>query len=120
MKGNVRCAAFSLALGLLLALVVGATPALALSPWWQLTSASRPGNLPAQAGVAGEIAVTAENLGDVVLDTEGASGEVVLVDTLPAGLEATGIAGSAPAVEHQVNAASQLACSLSGLYCSFQ
>ena len=120
MKGNVRCAAFSLALGLLLALVVGATPALALSPWWQLTSASRPGNLPAQAGGTGEIAVTAENLGDGVLDTEGASGEVVLVDTLPAGLEATGIAGSAPAVEHQVNAASQLACSLSGLSCSFQ
>ena len=79
------------AMAALLAALVGATPASAQGSWWRLSSSSAPTYLP--PGGKGTITVTASNLGD-----ESVSGDkrnVILTDTLPAGLEATQIQGNA-------------------------
>jgi hypothetical protein len=66
--------------GLSLMALVGAAPAAAAAPWWQLTSSVAPTNLP--PGGEGEVLASAANIGDAE-----ASGEPVTIrDTLPAGL----------------------------------
>jgi hypothetical protein len=102
--------------------LVGAMPALAAEPWWELSSLSRPGYLPSQPGETGEIAVTAENLGDAAVNSKpGATGgPVVIADTLPAGLEATEIGGNEPGPEGSPNEFSPLKCSLVRLSCTFE
>jgi hypothetical protein len=61
--------------------------ALAASPWWQLTSGSRPTVLPTSkaADPNGEIIITAMNLGDAPAGGKG--NPVVIEDTLPPGLK---------------------------------
>jgi hypothetical protein len=82
---SARIAIAILAAGVLLG--VSASSARALSPWWHLTSNSRPANLaPGQSD--GELVVTAENMGDA--DVNGSKTPVRIVDTLPPGLKATG------------------------------
>jgi hypothetical protein len=66
-----------------------ASSVLAVGPWWQLGTGSRPAVLPSEPGQTGELFVTAENLGDGTLD--GVAFPVTFTDTLPAGLEATAI-----------------------------
>jgi hypothetical protein len=66
-------------------------------PWLRVGSGARPSVLA--PGSEGEIVVTAENLGDAATVIEHASGPATPVrisDVLPAGLEATGIAGVQP------------------------
>jgi hypothetical protein len=61
---------------------VGASPAAAAnSPWFRLTSTSRPGNL---SGETGELAITAVNVGDAAANASGSP--LVITDHLPAGL----------------------------------
>lgn len=98
--------------------VAGAPPALASSPWWGVTSGSRPTNLV--SGGTGQIVVTAENRGDAAT-----SGEVTLTDELPAGLEAVGIEAIAYVGTGQRNRAftcelSQLTCTFSGSLSAYQ
>ena len=102
--------------------LVGALPAQAIEPWWELNSIARPGDLPAQPGEKGEIAVTAENLGDAAADGEPGAigGPVVITDALPTGLEATEIGGSAPGPEASPNDFEPLKCSLARLSCTFE
>ncbi|HEV7936647.1 MAG TPA: hypothetical protein VGP18_01315 [Solirubrobacteraceae bacterium] len=83
---SVKRIQFSAALGVLVlaaALSLGsatfAAPAQATSPWWGLTSTSRPTNLA--PGSQGVVVATAANLGDA-----NASGPVTITDRLPAGL----------------------------------
>jgi len=97
-----------------LAAVVGvpAVSAEALSPWWAVASGSQPTNLV--TGEPGRIVVTAENRGDA-----STSGEVTIVDALPAGLEATGIEGVAgPFPGHSGNRGPVI-CELQTLTCTF-
>ncbi|HXB63588.1 MAG TPA: hypothetical protein VNV42_01815 [Solirubrobacteraceae bacterium] len=91
---------------------------MAASPWWQLTSVSRPGYLPSQAGETGEVAVIAENLGDA--DVDGESSPVTIADTLPEGLEAVGIAGSESEHGADPQEFGALPCSLAKLSCSLE
>jgi hypothetical protein len=72
---------------LALVLLFGVGVAGAAQPWWELSSASRPGYLT--VGSEAEMVVTAENLGDGAV--EGASKPATIVDTLPTGLKALGI-----------------------------
>jgi hypothetical protein len=88
---------------------VPAASAEALSPWWAVASGSQPTNLI--TGETGRIVVTAENRGDA-----STSGAVTIVDALPAGLRATGIAG----VAGRTNGDSGLvSCVLATLTCTF-
>jgi hypothetical protein len=94
-------AAMMVVLGMTLA--APAASAEPLSPWWHLTSGARPSELPpaSEAGGkvipgAGQLVVTAVNLGDAGTSTENAEGEptpVVLADVLPAGLKAVSAEG---------------------------
>ena len=61
-------------------------------PWWHLTSASRPTDLAPEG--SGEIVVTAENVGDA--NVNGASAPAQIMDALPAGFKAVGVAGAEP------------------------
>jgi hypothetical protein len=75
--------------GCSLATLVGAAPASAAecttcSPWWHLSSASLPTDLP--PGGEGKVSLLAEDLGDA-----GLSSSVVLTDKLPAGLTAKSV-----------------------------
>jgi hypothetical protein len=71
--------------------LLGAAPAFAASPWWHLTSGSRPTDL--QPGSEAQIVVTAANLGDASVNGETSS--VRVSDTLPPGLKALSITGLA-------------------------
>jgi hypothetical protein len=93
---------------------VPAACAEALSPWWGVTSGSQPTDLI--SGQAGRIVVTAENLGDA-----STSGEVTIVDTLPAGLEVISIEGVAGESigEGKEGARGPVGCDLQTLTCTF-
>jgi len=74
-----------------------AGPAAANSPWWHLTSASRPTNLQPEA--KGDIVAVAANLGTAAAD--GKTDPIVIEDKLPPGLKALSIeatAGQPPGV----------------------
>ncbi len=93
---------------------VAATPAFAVGPqpWWHLSSGSRPGVLV--PGSEGEIVVSVENVGDaasVIAHAEGPATPVRILDTLPAGLEATGIAGVQPRLGGAPGETVALSCS---------
>lgn len=98
--------------------------AAAAEPWWHLGIGSRPSQLPA-AGEGtpghGELVLTAENVGDRPTFSEGAkgggNGPVTIVATLPAGLRAVGIAGSAPARGGIPGETTPMSCSLESLRC---
>ncbi len=68
----------------LLVVFVVAAPAYATSPWWSLSSTSRPANL--LPGGEGTVLVKAINVGD-----EASSGDMTLSDTLPAGVSAQSV-----------------------------
>ena len=82
---NLKSTLILLAAIAVLAIAGQATPAFAASPctgcgpWWHIDSGSAPGRLA--PGGEGRIVLLAQNLGDA-----GASGTVVVKDTLPAGL----------------------------------
>ena len=83
-------------MSVLLAALLGATPALAeeahSAPHWRLESRPAPTNLPLEeSGTPGEglIVVTAANIGDAPVLTE--TKPVTVTDTLPTGLEATAV-----------------------------
>jgi hypothetical protein len=65
----------------------------------------------------GEIAVTAENLGDATLD--GALHPVTIADSLPPGLQAVGIVGTEPGPQADYQRPRAIQCSLASLTCSF-
>jgi hypothetical protein len=79
--------------------LVGASPANAASPWWQLSSSSAPAHLqtgpcepyqqPQMLPHCGQVIVRAENLGDLSLS--GSTTPVTITDVLPPGVHATGI-----------------------------
>ncbi len=72
-----------------LAGLVGAGSAFAETPVWTITSALTPRNLP--LGGEGELVATVTNLGDAAAD--GSVHQIVVSDTLPAGLTATSVSG---------------------------
>jgi hypothetical protein len=72
------------ALCVLVGCLVVVSPALALEPWWSVSSTARPANLP--PGGEGTIFVKAVNIGD-----ETSSGDVTVSDTLPAGVVAQSV-----------------------------
>jgi hypothetical protein len=89
----------------LLVLIAGAGMADAseFSPWWHITSGSRPANLPPareEAGKVvpgeGEVVVMVANLGDARASFRGSTNPVHIVDTLPAHLKATSVVGITP------------------------
>ena len=95
----------------LFGVLLGASPAAAESPWWQLASGARPTSLA--PGGKGKVVVIATNLGDG--EVSGAGSPVVLSDTLPGGLTATAISG------HLVQLGSGgVSCSLASLSCTFE
>jgi hypothetical protein len=69
--------------GVLLA-CVGVAPALAVEPWWHLSSSTTPGVLA--PGGEGTVVVEGVNVGD-----RATSGRVTLTDTLPAGVTAQSV-----------------------------
>jgi hypothetical protein len=66
----------------------------------------------------GEIAVTAENLGDASVNGEGTP--VVLQDSLPPNLEAIGIAAIGPGPEADFQDPTPFVCSVTSLSCTFR
>ena len=101
-----------------LAMLVGAASARAQEPWWHLSSGSRPSALV--PGSEGEVVVTAENLGDAPTTSKNTTGEatpVVIVDTLPVGWRAIGIAGTQPKPGGALSETIALSCSLEYLTC---
>jgi hypothetical protein len=110
------CVLGALAGGVLLAGFAGPASAFAASPWWHVDSGARPSDL--QAGSAGQIVVTASNLGDT--DASGGSEPVKIVDKLPAGLSATGVEGFVE--ERTPSGGSErvaLTCTLTPLQCGY-
>ena len=102
--------------GGLLGGLAGPASAFAASPWWHLTSGSRPTEV--QPGGSGQIVVTASNLGDA--DANGGSEPVKITDKLPAGLSATGVEGFVE--EEKPGGGSEriaLTCSSMPLQCSY-
>ena len=87
---------------------VGATPALAEAPWWQLSSETVPTPLPS-AG-EGQIVVVASNLGDAPIDAT--KQPAVFRIELPQPLTATAIQGP---LKNQT----QVTCKLTTLDCTF-
>ncbi|MCW2969361.1 MAG: hypothetical protein JWO23_488 [Solirubrobacterales bacterium] len=76
--------------GLLAAALTAATPALAQGKaWWKLGMSSTPTNLP--PGQEGTINVTATNLGDGAVPAGESGKGVTITDTVPEGLEITGV-----------------------------
>jgi hypothetical protein len=104
---STRCTCAALACA---ATLVCTPSALAAGPWWHLDSGARPASIPAQG--TGELVLTAENVGEA-----GAGGPVMISDALPAGLHATGIAGSAPKLRGSLGQVVPLSCSLENLNC---
>jgi hypothetical protein len=95
-----------------------AESASATQPWWEVTTSSRPADLP--PGSEAEIVVGVQDLGDANVD--GATSPVRIVDTLPAGLKALDIVAFAPPIG-ELNAIGAttpipLACSLASLTCT--
>ncbi len=92
--------------------------AYATEPWWEVTTSSRPAFLA--PGTEAEIAVGVQDLGDANVD--GETSPVKIVDTLPAGLKAVGIAAVAPKLGGLnpigANATFPLSCSLASLTCT--
>jgi hypothetical protein len=114
---SVRLAA-ALAVACLALLSAGACCASAAEPWWHLGSGSRPTDLA--PGSEGEIVLTAENVGNASTLVETPNGEkavVRIVDTLPKGLRAVGIAGTQPARGGAITETVPLSCSPTGLSC---
>ncbi len=70
-----------------LTLVVGASSALATSPWWHLTSGARPTNL--KPGSSGQLLLTVSNVGDA--NVNGQAVPVRIADSLPKELKAVSI-----------------------------
>ena len=101
------------------AMLAGASPAAAVEPWWNLNSGARPTHLERDS--EGEIVLTVENIGDADTSTEGPGQDAPaqIVDTLPVGLEALGIAASAPK-SGAVAQTEPLACSLASLSCTLE
>jgi hypothetical protein len=106
MEGWIERGVAGTAAAVVLALVLAAVGALAagvsaasgeaLSPWWHVSSGSRPSYLAPEG--KGEIVATLENVGDAstIAENEGKPTPVQITDTLPAGLRAVGAAGGIP------------------------
>lgn len=118
-----RLAPVAVALALL---TWGCASAQALEPWWHLGVGARPSALPAagDGGGEGELVLTAENVGDVATLSEktkgGQDGPVTLTDTLPSGLRAVAISGTAPLGGGAPGATAPMSCSLAELSCETQ
>jgi hypothetical protein len=102
-----NCLPGALAVPLLLA-VFGVSPALADSPWWHLTSGSRPSSL--SPGGKGKLVLTATNLGNAVT-----AGELKIADKVPPGLKAVSI----EAETRGVGTPLPLTCVLADLTCTY-
>jgi hypothetical protein len=104
--------------GVLAILVLGVGPGVrpaqaeALSPWWGMTSGSRPTNLA--EGGEGQITVVAQNRGDAAT-----SGQTTVIDKLPAGLEAIRISGTAGEPPPRGNNRGPVNCAPKTLTCTF-
>jgi hypothetical protein len=77
--------------GVLLVSLISATPALAESPWWHLTSSTRPSILP--KGGEGTVVAWAGSVSATQI--EGSGDPVKLTDVLPAGLSVISVSGTA-------------------------
>jgi hypothetical protein len=73
--------------GCLMALGTAPASAASTAAWWGLSSATRPTNLP--PGGTGTLFVVATNLGDGAINAK--ENPITISDTLPAGVEATGV-----------------------------
>jgi hypothetical protein len=96
------------------AFLLAAGPAAAASPWWHLTSGSRPTIIPSKVGSKGQIVLTAVNLGDATAHPEASP--IRIADTLPPGLKAVAIEG----VANTLNGNFGLGCSLASLTCTIE
>src|ERR1700691_131634 len=94
---------------------VCASPAVAAEPWWHLDSGSEPTNIPPEG--KGQIVVTATDLGDA--NANGAVSPVLITDTLPHGLRATGIEGRNVEDGDEVGNWGTPSCSLATLSCEY-
>jgi hypothetical protein len=81
------------------------------TPWWHLTSTSRPTYLPSEG--VGTIVLGAENFGDAKVGS--AKSPINVEDSLPAGLKALSIVGSKTVVG---NTTTPLTCTLATLTCT--
>jgi hypothetical protein len=112
-----RITTTALSLAVVLVAALGAcSPASAASPWWHLTSGSRPTVLPSETGGKGEIVLTAANLGDA--DARGETTPIALADKLPAGLKAKAIEAIAGGTTAEV-LGPYATCELKTLTCTF-
>jgi hypothetical protein len=104
--------------GVLVALLAGATPAIAAEgvPWWRLESNAVPTNLR-PGDQADIILVTASNLGDATV--KGSKHEVTITDALPPGLTATEITGVVGAQQPHDGRSGQMTCKLETLTCTY-
>jgi hypothetical protein len=105
----------------LLAGLVHVPVSVAASPWWHLSSGTRPSYLPSASTSEGtvtpgrgEVVVTAENVGDA--DVVGVNSPTEITDKLPPGLKALAIAGDSPILSG-FNTHESLECSLQSLSC---
>lgn len=91
-------------------LLVEPSSVFAIGAWWHVDSASRPASIP--AGGTGEVVLTVENVGDAK-----ALESTTIVDSLPVGLHALGIAGSEPKRPGMLGETVAIPCSLEHLSC---
>jgi hypothetical protein len=99
---------FVLVLAVLVCLVGATSAGAAATPWWQLDSISIPGNLP--PGGTGKLVVSASNLG--AGEVNGGGTEVVLRDTLPAGLVARTASGKVAGLPGFLELRSEVHCAV--------
>ena len=116
---NPRCVAYlKLPLFLLCTLAIlafSASPAFAGSPWFHITSGSRPGVLSTESGTIGEVILTAANLGDAPAD--GSTSAITIADHLPAGFNVLSISAVAGGIGPQ--SLGSVTCTKATLSCAF-
>src|ERR1019366_4420329 len=98
-----------LALGMLIAALLGASPALAaapVAPHWRLESRPAPTNLPLEGEAM--IVVAASNIGDA--EVEGGAHPVTITDTLPAGMEAIKVSKTSRSTPESIVNRTSLTC----------
>jgi hypothetical protein len=96
--------------------LIGVPSAQAASPWWHLTSGSRPANLQPGTEEA-QIVLTVANLGDASVDTQVEP--LTIHDTLPAGLRPLSITAVSGDGEQDAGSRGAVTCFKPALTCTF-
>jgi hypothetical protein len=109
---TMKCIVATIAAVILLTAVMGAAPAFAERPVWNVNTLVQPTSLP--PGGTGKLIVNVSNLGDAT--AEGAGAPITIMDSLPPGLIATSISANP---HYGSTEGGEVICVLSSVSCKY-